>query len=78
MAKVTLEERVSEENPEQIVDAPVAHVLKEIVELVRMCPRGLIQQCTVLKPAMLKFYRIDCNDKVRRFRQECPKEMCGS
>merc|ERR1712087_1095254 len=29
------------------------------------------------KLAVLKFYKVDSNDKVARLRRECPHELCG-
>merc|ERR1711865_374394 len=30
-----------------------------------------------VKLAVLKFYKVDSNDKVTRLRRECPHELCG-
>merc|ERR1712085_216420 len=30
-----------------------------------------------VKLAVLKFYKVDSNDKVTRLRRECPHEICG-
>merc|ERR1712238_97850 len=30
-----------------------------------------------VKLAVLKFYKVDSNDKVTRLRRECPNEICG-
>ena len=37
-----------------------------------------IQQRQQVKLAVLKFYKVDSNDKVTRLRRECPNETCGS
>lgn len=31
-----------------------------------------------VKLAVLKFYKVDGNDKVTRLRKECPRETCGA
>merc|ERR1712224_427618 len=40
-------------------------------------PKKLKHKCKKVKLAVLKFYKVDSNDKVTRLRRECPHEMCG-
>merc|ERR1719316_1525776 len=38
---------------------------------------GMKRKRKKVKLAVLKFYKVDSNDKVTRLRRECPHEMCG-
>ena len=40
-------------------------------------PKKIKHKRKKVKLAVLKFYKIDSNDKVTRLRRECPHEMCG-
>merc|ERR1711869_102873 len=40
-------------------------------------PKKLKHKRKKVKLAVLKFYKVDSNDKVTRLRRECPHEMCG-
>eukprot|EP00933_Yihiella_yeosuensis_P039337 TRINITY_DN332_c0_g1_i5.p1 TRINITY_DN332_c0_g1~~TRINITY_DN332_c0_g1_i5.p1 ORF type:complete len:156 (-),score=50.88 TRINITY_DN332_c0_g1_i5:104-571(-) len=40
-------------------------------------PKKIKHKRKKVKLAVLKFYKVDSNDKVTRLRRECPHEMCG-
>ena len=40
-------------------------------------PKKIKHKRKKVKLAVLKFYKVDSNDKVTRTRRECPHEMCG-
>eukprot|EP00929_Paragymnodinium_shiwhaense_P100462 TRINITY_DN627_c0_g2_i10.p1 TRINITY_DN627_c0_g2~~TRINITY_DN627_c0_g2_i10.p1 ORF type:complete len:175 (-),score=52.01 TRINITY_DN627_c0_g2_i10:84-542(-) len=40
-------------------------------------PKKIKHKRKKVKLAVLKFYKVDSNDKVSRLRRECPHEMCG-
>merc|ERR1719242_2689538 len=40
-------------------------------------PKKIKHKRKKVKLAVLKFYKVDGNDKVTRLRRECPHEMCG-
>jgi len=40
-------------------------------------PKKIKHKRKKVKLAVLKFYKIDSNDKVTRLRRECPHEICG-
>eukprot|EP00401_Gymnodinium_catenatum_P069693 CAMPEP_0117493232 /NCGR_PEP_ID=MMETSP0784-20121206/18992_1 /TAXON_ID=39447 /ORGANISM="" /LENGTH=155 /DNA_ID=CAMNT_0005288079 /DNA_START=98 /DNA_END=565 /DNA_ORIENTATION=+ len=40
-------------------------------------PKKIKHKRKKVKLAVLKFYKVDSNDKVTRLRRECPNEICG-
>mmetsp|Transcript_51960 Transcript_51960/g.103247 ORF Transcript_51960/g.103247 Transcript_51960/m.103247 type:complete len:140 (-) Transcript_51960:4-423(-) len=40
-------------------------------------PKKIKHKRKKVKLAVLKFYKVDSNDKVTRLRRECPHELCG-
>merc|ERR1712118_146990 len=40
-------------------------------------PKKIKHKRKKVKLAVLKFYKVDSNDKVSRLRRECPHELCG-
>merc|ERR1711957_592198 len=40
-------------------------------------PKKVKSKRKKVKLAVLKFYKVDSNDKVTRLRRECPHELCG-
>merc|ERR1712083_90902 len=40
-------------------------------------PKKIKHKRKKVKLAVLKFYKVDSNDKVTRLRRECPHEICG-
>ncbi|CAE7243014.1 ubqC, partial [Symbiodinium pilosum] len=40
-------------------------------------PKKIKHKRKKVKLAVLKFYKVDSNDKVTRLRRECPHETCG-
>merc|ERR1711881_614611 len=40
-------------------------------------PKKIKHKRKKVKLAVLKFYKVDSNDKVQRLRKECPHELCG-
>ncbi|CAE8619370.1 unnamed protein product [Polarella glacialis] len=40
-------------------------------------PKKIKHKRKKVKLAVLKFYKVDSNDKVTRLRRECPHEVCG-
>merc|ERR1712107_207215 len=40
-------------------------------------PKKIKHKSKKVKLAVLKFYKVDSNDKVQRLRKECPNEICG-
>mmetsp|Transcript_48604 Transcript_48604/g.59782 ORF Transcript_48604/g.59782 Transcript_48604/m.59782 type:complete len:155 (+) Transcript_48604:63-527(+) len=40
-------------------------------------PKKIKHKRKKVKLAVLKFYKVDSNDKVTRLRRECPQEQCG-
>jgi small subunit ribosomal protein S27Ae len=40
-------------------------------------PKKIKHKKKKVKLAVLKFYKVDSNDKVTRLRRECPHEICG-
>mmetsp|Transcript_97572 Transcript_97572/g.226209 ORF Transcript_97572/g.226209 Transcript_97572/m.226209 type:complete len:155 (-) Transcript_97572:106-570(-) len=40
-------------------------------------PKKIKHKRKKVKLAVLKFYKVDSNDKVSRLRRECPAEICG-
>merc|ERR1712085_74411 len=40
-------------------------------------PKRVESKRKKVKLAVLKFYKVDSNDKVTRLRRECPHELCG-
>merc|ERR1711982_199420 len=40
-------------------------------------PKKIKHKRKKVKLAVLKYYKVDSNDKVTRLRRECPSEMCG-
>mmetsp|Transcript_109567 Transcript_109567/g.353567 ORF Transcript_109567/g.353567 Transcript_109567/m.353567 type:complete len:156 (+) Transcript_109567:113-580(+) len=40
-------------------------------------PKKIKHKRKKVKLAVLKFYKVDSNDKVTRLRRECPSELCG-
>jgi len=40
-------------------------------------PKKIKHKKKKVKLAVLKFYKVDSNDKVTRLRRECPHELCG-
>ncbi|CAK9056168.1 unnamed protein product [Durusdinium trenchii] len=40
-------------------------------------PKKIKHKRKKVKLAVLKFYKVDSNDKVTRLRRECPSEQCG-
>merc|ERR1712100_501195 len=40
-------------------------------------PKKIKHKRKKVKLAVLKFYKVDSNDKVQRLRRECPHELCG-
>ena len=53
--------------------------MKWCISYVRDTPSIYIMssQRKKVKLAVLKFYKVDSNDKVTRLRRECPHEICG-
>ncbi|CAJ1410304.1 unnamed protein product [Effrenium voratum] len=41
-------------------------------------PKKIKHKRKKVKLSVLKFYKVDSNDKVTRLRRECPSETCGS
>ncbi|CAJ1338875.1 unnamed protein product [Effrenium voratum] len=41
-------------------------------------PKKIKHKRKKVKLSVLKFYKVDSNDKVTRLRRECPQETCGS
>merc|ERR1712232_1324739 len=41
-------------------------------------PKKIKHKRKKVKLAVLKFYKVDGNDKVTRLRRECPHELCGN
>merc|ERR1719506_3385317 len=40
-------------------------------------PKKIKHKRKKVKLAVLKFYKVDANEKVQRLRKECPAELCG-
>ena len=40
-------------------------------------PKKIKHKRKKVKLAVLKFYKVDANEKVQRLRKECPHELCG-
>merc|ERR1711964_727717 len=40
-------------------------------------PKKIKHKRKKVKLAVLKFYKVDSNDKVQRLRKECPHDLCG-
>merc|ERR1712083_135411 len=41
-------------------------------------PKKIKHKRKKVKLAVLKFYKVDSNDKVTKLRRDCPHEICGS
>ena len=40
-------------------------------------PKNIKHKGKKMNLSVLKFYKVDSNDKVTRLRRECPSELCG-
>jgi small subunit ribosomal protein S27Ae len=73
----SLSKRVSQECTLDVV-VPMVGGGKKKKKRVYTKPKKIKHKHKKVKLAVLKYYKVDSNDKVQRLRQTCPNEICGA